>query len=101
MAYKKTRLMTLEDRRREQSHQLDRGKKLLAGCLVGAAMILYGWNAQDGFFSLTFACVLLAAALVAQLQQVPLGRFFRLLLTVGFAAAGAWFAVRGILEILL
>jgi len=101
MKRKQTRFMTLEDRRREQNRQLDRGKKLAAGCLIGAALILYGWSAQPAFFSMMVGCVLLACALIAQLRQVPIAPPLRLLLGLGFGVTGAWFAARGVLQLLI
>jgi len=93
--------MTLDDQRREQNRGLDRGKKLIAGCLLGAAFVLYQWNALPGFFSFAAACVLLAGAVAAQLRQIPLAPPLRLLLTLVLGVSGAYFAARGVLETLL
>ncbi len=101
MARKQPKLMTLEEQRRMENRSMDRGKKLLAGCLLGAAIVLLNWTALPGIGSLTAAAVALAAAVIFRLKQLPLKPFLRLFLTAVALLAGLYLLGRGVLEILL
>ena len=82
-----------------QNRSLDRGKKLLAGCLLGAAVVLMNWMALPGIDSLVIAAVALAVAVLAQLQQIRLNPTGRMLISVIAGLAGLYFAARGVLQI--
>jgi|GEM_PF-2811294 len=101
MASKQPRLMTLEEQRRRQNRSTDRGKKLLAGCLLGLAIVLSNWMTLPGIDSLVVAAVALAVAVMAQLRQVPFTPPIRLLISLVAAVVGLYFAGRGALQILL
>ena len=101
MARRQPKLMTLDEQRRVQNRSLDRGKKLLAGCLLGAAVILFNWMALPGIDSLVIAAVVLAVAVLAQLQQVKLRPTGRMLISAVAGIAGLYFAARGVLQIWL
>lgn len=86
-----TQLGTLADQQRIRNSTLDRGKKIVVGCLCGAAFVFSRWSALPAYEYLMFACLLLAAAVAINLRQLRLRGFFCVILTAILGICGLYF----------
>ena len=99
---KKTRLMTLEDQKREQNRSLDRGKKFIGSCFVAIAVMLFTWSADyPGFMLLGIAAACLGGMVLVHLKQLKTGDLMRWVLTAVFGAGALYFGRLGVLMVLV
>ncbi len=90
---------TLPEQQRAANRSLDREKKILAGCLIGAAFVFFRWSSYPGFWQLMIASLAFAAVIAVHIRQFGVTGFLKLLLTVVLLIVGGYFLVNGVLTL--